>query len=92
MRRSQRSATESPRPADIATIGDEIAAADLPRFEESQPDYDQVARRAYERYEARGREDGRDIEDWLEAERELRRSSSPIDTARASASGVRVRQ
>lgn len=33
-----------------------------------------VARRAYDLYLARGREDGHDVEDWLEAERELRRS------------------
>jgi hypothetical protein len=31
-----------------------------------------VARRAYELYLARGREPGRDVEDWLRAERELR--------------------
>jgi hypothetical protein len=30
-----------------------------------------VARLAYERYEARGREDGHALEDWLDAEREL---------------------
>jgi len=30
-----------------------------------------VARRAYDLYLARGREDGRDVEDWLQAEREL---------------------
>jgi hypothetical protein len=29
-----------------------------------------VRRRAYRRYEERGREEGRDIEDWLEAEKE----------------------
>lgn len=28
-----------------------------------------VARKAYELFEARGREEGRDVEDWLEAER-----------------------
>lgn len=33
---------------------------------------DQVARRAYERFEARGGEHGRDLEDWFEAEREVR--------------------
>lgn len=27
--------------------------------------------RAYELYEARGREDGHDVEDWLEAEAEI---------------------
>ena len=32
---------------------------------------DRISRRAYQRYEERGREDGRDMEDWLEAEREV---------------------
>ena len=31
-----------------------------------------IARRAYERFEARGGEHGRDQEDWFEAEREAR--------------------
>ena len=30
-----------------------------------------VARRAYDLYLARDREDGRDVDDWLQAEREL---------------------
>ena len=34
---------------------------------------DAVARRAYQRFEERGYEHGRDMDDWLEAERELRR-------------------
>ena len=33
--------------------------------------YDDVARRAYERFLERGRQDGADVSDWLEAEREL---------------------
>jgi hypothetical protein len=36
-----------------------------------RPDPDAVARRAYQRYEERGREDGHDLEDWLTAERDL---------------------
>ena len=32
----------------------------------------QIRRRAYELYEQRGREDGRDVEDWLRAEDEIR--------------------
>ena len=32
---------------------------------------EQIARRAYELYEARGREDGHDLEDWLCAEAEI---------------------
>jgi hypothetical protein len=35
-----------------------------------------IARRAFERYCDRGREDGHDVDDWLNAERELRVSSS----------------
>lgn len=35
-------------------------------------DRDACAQRAYELYLARGRADGRDLEDWLTAERELR--------------------
>jgi hypothetical protein len=30
-----------------------------------------IARRAYELYEKRGREHGHDLDDWLQAEREL---------------------
>jgi hypothetical protein len=32
---------------------------------------ERIARRAYERYETRGREPGRDQEEWFEAEREV---------------------
>ena len=34
-------------------------------------DRERIANRAYERYMARGGADGQDLEDWLEAEREL---------------------
>ena len=34
-------------------------------------DRDRVAVRAYELYEARGRSEGQDVDDWLSAEREL---------------------
>jgi hypothetical protein len=36
---------------------------------------DQVAQRAFELYCARGCEDGHDVEDWLQAERDLRGSA-----------------
>jgi hypothetical protein len=42
---------------------------------------ERVAQRAYERWEARGREDGRDQEDWFEAEREIGHGSSGQGTA-----------
>lgn len=32
---------------------------------------EQIRRRAYELYEERGRGDGRDLEDWLQAESEV---------------------
>lgn len=34
--------------------------------------HDEIARRAYDLFERRGRQHGRDLEDWLQAERELR--------------------
>lgn len=42
---------------------------------------DRIAQRAYERYEARGREDGHDMEDWFEAEQELQQGVSSDSTA-----------
>ena len=41
---------------------------------ECDPDTDAIARRAYEIYESRGREDGFALADWLEAERQLLRA------------------
>jgi hypothetical protein len=37
-----------------------------------EPSYDDIARRAYQLYEERCGEHGRDQEDWFQAERELR--------------------
>ena len=37
-------------------------------------DEDTIRQRAFERYRERGYEDGRDLDDWLEAEREVRGS------------------
>lgn len=37
---------------------------------------ERIARRAYEIYEARGHIDGADLNDWLQAERELRNMST----------------
>jgi hypothetical protein len=41
------------------------------------PTREQIAQRAYEIYENHGRQDGRDMEDWFAAERELRTYNSP---------------
>ena len=43
---------------------------------EGVPSLDQIAQRAYEIYQSRGGTDGQDMEDWLQAERELRRGFS----------------
>lgn len=34
-------------------------------------DYERIARRAYELYDQRGRQEGRDVEDWMNAEKQL---------------------
>ena len=39
---------------------------------------DDVAQRAYELFLARGRVDGHDVEDWLEAERQLEAESTAL--------------
>jgi hypothetical protein len=41
-----------------------------------RPSQDDVARLAYHLYETNGRQDGRDLDDWLSAERELQGSQS----------------
>jgi hypothetical protein len=38
---------------------------------DAPPSRDAIARLAYQLYKMRGRQDGRDVEDWLMAEREL---------------------
>jgi len=40
------------------------------------PTYEEIADAAYRRYLNRGGEHGRDFDDWLEAERELRERTS----------------
>ena len=40
-----------------------------------EPTLDDIAQRAYEIYQSRGGTDGQDMDDWLQAERELRRGS-----------------
>lgn len=46
-------------------------------------DRDAVARRAYDLYLARGREEGHDVEDWLQAERELVAGPPPSGESQA---------
>lgn len=41
------------------------------------PTHDEIAEAAYRRYLNRGGGHGRDVDDWVEAERELRQRKSP---------------
>ena len=40
-------------------------------FKRAAVDHAHIAQRAYELYKQRGRQEGRDLDDWLKAEREL---------------------
>jgi hypothetical protein len=49
------------------------AASDMSMSDSpDDPTYDEIAEAAYQRYLQRGGADGRDFDDWLEAERELK--------------------
>jgi hypothetical protein len=41
----------------------------------------QIRQRAYELYERRGRTDGQDLEDWLQAEREIKGTQADATAA-----------
>jgi hypothetical protein len=69
--------SRSPRATDVSPGREESSAA----RPGPEADAERIARRAYERYETRGREDGRDQEDWFEAERDLGREPGRITTA-----------
>ena len=59
--------------SDIEAIltGERLMAKYTSRRE--RPSRDEIARLAYEFYEARGRRDGQDVDDWLSAEQRLTR-------------------
>jgi hypothetical protein len=52
--------------------GEDPAAERAQLSATGEPTREQIERRAYELYLARGAADGQDIEDWLHAERDLR--------------------
>jgi hypothetical protein len=60
-------------PATVPTAADDVVDPIEPLSIE--PRHDDIARRAYALYDARGREDGHDWDDWLQAERELRQDA-----------------
>jgi hypothetical protein len=55
----------------VESLGNDLQAVNGPSSGNGPAPNDSVAQRAYQRYEERGREHGRDLDDWLEAEREL---------------------
>ena len=65
--------------AKVTTKTERVTASAPTRRDEAQPPTIgeiAVARRAYDLYLARGCEPGHDVEDWLQAERELKGSAS----------------
>jgi hypothetical protein len=56
--------------ADAVTTAADRSSKSLRNQSATMTDRD-IARRAYELYEKRGREHGYDLDDWLQAEREL---------------------
>ena len=65
----RRTETKAPKVASAQTATDTTTAK--PAW---APSYDDIARRAYELFEARGFSHGNDVEDWLAAERDLQGS------------------
>jgi HSP20 family protein len=56
---------------------------DDPFFQRMRDVYDTLARRAYELFDGRGRQDGHDLEDWFRAESELL-SPMPLEVDEAN--------
>jgi hypothetical protein len=52
--------------------------------------YEDVARRAYELFLARGGQHGGDMDDWLEAERQLTDATTPLSPTRRHLAGRRA--
>jgi hypothetical protein len=72
----------SPVAPGASTTSEEVAlatASDRGGHDAYEPTYDDIAQAAYHRYEGRGRNDGQDLDDWIEAERELRARKRPAE-------------
>ena len=57
---------------DIADILSSVKSELPPSSVPNQPDETDIAARAYEIYESKGRINGDDVQDWLQAERDLK--------------------
>lgn len=70
MAKTTRRRAGSPRPSEqSADLPQPVPA---PETSTNAPTHDQISERAYERYVSRGGAPGSDLEDWFEAERDLR--------------------
>ena len=67
----EESAGASASPETAADMPTHVGGANDPDTAHG-PTYDEIADAAYHRYLRRGGQDGADIDDWVEAERELR--------------------
>ena len=65
------------RTKDIVDMLSSVKTELPPSSEPNQPDETDIAARAYEIYKSKGRVDGDDLGDWLQAERDL---SSSVGT------------
>jgi hypothetical protein len=61
-----------PEPAGQRVTPANTSVADSVTFVAAQPTYEQIAEAAYQRYLSRGATDGRDFDDWIEAEQQLK--------------------
>ena len=57
---------------DIATQIDSATDMQAASADQVNPAYDEIAEAAYHRFLRRGGQDGGDVDDWVEAERDLR--------------------
>lgn len=64
--------TKSPSPSNSPGRRPAAAAETTPTRTAIAPSHEQIAARAYEIFVARGGQDGRDQDDWYQAESELR--------------------
>ena len=70
-RRTTKPADETSVAADMSAGSSGSSAGNGSGTASYQPSADEIAQAAYQRYLSRGGADGRDFDDWIEAEREL---------------------
>jgi len=91
-KKQDKPSAETPEAEPSSTMRKAAPASTKDHGENGQSDLrDLIARRAYELYEARGRCDGEDMEDWLRAEAEVKSSLMP-GKRRPAASRASARQ